>query len=92
MDGQAADVVSHELHLANVNPGANRDAESGDRAANRSGASNRPSGTVEHRKKSVAGRLYLAPAKIVQLEPHLIVMLQQQLAPGRIAKLSELRR
>jgi len=91
MDGQASYVVAHELDLAGMNPSSNRDAESGDRSANRPRASNRTGGTVEHRKESIACRLYLAPSKTVQLQPHLMVMLQEQLAPGRIAKPPEMR-
>jgi len=68
MDGEASHVVAHELDLAPVNPGTNRDAEMRDRGTNRPGTSNRAGGTVEHRKKSVAGGLDVAPSKAVELE------------------------
>ena len=91
MDGEAAHIVAYELDLASVNPGANRDTEIIDRGGNRPGASNRACWPVEDGKKSIAGSMNLASAKLIELEPHLAVMRQQQLAPGGIPEPLKLR-
>ena len=91
MHRETAYVVAHELHLAGMNPGPNRDTKMGDRSTNRPRASNRARRTVEHRQESVASRLNLAPSKTVKLLPHLAVMLEQQLAPRGIAQPPEMR-
>src|SRR6202035_2548642 len=91
MHSEASYIISDELDLAGVNPRANRDTEPRDRSSDRPRASDRSRGAVEHCEESIAGGLYLAPSKAVQLEPHLMVMLQQQLAPGRVAKPPQMR-
>src|ERR1700722_8811178 len=91
MDREAAHVVAYELDLASMNPGPNRDTEEGDRGTNRPRASNRSRRPVEQGEKSIPSLLNLAAAKAVELEPHPAVMLQQQLAPGKIAKPAQMR-
>ena len=91
MDGEASYVVAQELDLASVNPGANRDAEVGDRGTNLPGASNCSGGTIEHGEKSIPGSLNLAPSKAVEGEPNLTIMLKEQLSPGGIAEPLEMR-
>src|SRR4029077_731681 len=91
MDRDAAGVVAHELDLASVNTGPNRDTVMRDRGTNRPRASNRSRGTVEYGEKCVPSRRNPAPAEAVELQPHLAVVLEEQLAPSGIAKLLQMR-
>jgi hypothetical protein len=81
----------HELDLAGVNPRPNRDTQPRDRGTDRTRASDRTGGTVEDGKEAIASRLNLAPSKPVQLHTHLMVVLEEQLAPGGIAKPPQMR-
>jgi hypothetical protein len=86
VNGETSDVFTDQFYLAGVNPSANREPQPGDRLPNCAGAANRPRGTVKHGKKSIAGGLYLAPAKAVELAPRLLVVLEEQLVPGGVAQ------
>jgi hypothetical protein len=77
----------YELHLADVNAGANSQPLSRRRTTNRLGAVKRAGRPVEGRQHPVAGRVHLAAAEPVELGPSRLEVRGQQLAPSRVAQL-----
>jgi len=90
VNGETSDIVTDQFYFAGVNPGANRKPESGDRLPNCAGAANGAGGTVEHGKKSIPSRLNLSPSKAVELTARLLVVLEEQFAPGGVPQASQM--
>jgi hypothetical protein len=90
MNGETSDIVTDQFYLSGVNPSAHREPESGDRLPNRAGAANRAGGAVEYCQKSIASGLNLAPPKAVELGARLMVVLEEQFAPGGVAQASQM--
>jgi hypothetical protein len=88
---ETSDIVTDQFYLAGVNPSAHHKPESGDRLPNRAGAANRARGAVEYCQKSIASGLNLAPAKAVELAARLLVVLEEQFAPGGVAQAPQMR-
>jgi hypothetical protein len=65
--GDPADVITADLALTGVQPGAHLDAEHLHRIPDRRGAADRSLRTVEHRKETVTRRVHLPAPKSGEL-------------------------
>jgi len=92
VDGDAADIVIHQLDLARVQTRPDGDARGAHRIADRHRAADAARGTVERRKKTVARGPHLPSPEPAQLRADDPVVLVEQRAPSLVAELRRLLR
>ena len=87
MHGDPADIVSDEFALAGVQPATDLKAQGAELLTHGTGASYRPSGTIEGGEHAVACPIHLATAERAQLFSYHRVESCQQLAPPLVSHL-----
>ena len=90
VDGDPADRIAVELHLARVDPGPDLDTERLHRVGDRLRAADGARGAVERRQEAVAGGIDLTPSVPFELDPGFRVMLGEQLAPPAVPEIERL--
>jgi hypothetical protein len=80
-------VITADLALTGVQPGAHLEAERLHRVADRHRAADRSLRAVEHREEAVARRVHLAAPKAGQLRPHDGIVRIKQRMPIPVADL-----
>ncbi len=90
MNGDPADVLAHDFHLADVDTGPDLQAVTVRRVSNRRRAAQRLPGAVEGRQQPVTRRLHLAPAVSLELGSRGDEVLGEEPPPPGIAELGRL--
>lgn len=86
MNSNAANIATHSLDFADMDPNANSEAVTLCHSTHRQCAGKRESRSFERRKETIAGCLYFAPTKAFKFASYAFEMSGQEPSPSRVTQ------